>query len=207
MISQKRHREREAAGSGRGCSAPTSNNAPVKPSSSKKLAANWEPTVGRPPGLPRRLGSRVRSLLAPLAIVVLVVAALWWRAQPPRVTVALSERRDVVTSIVTTGQVETVRVSPGSETGGRIERLLAHRGQEIAEGELLAVLDTRELAAREREAEASLAAARLKAAAAAPRRGALRSSRRKRRLPRRGCGRRRQRRNGKTCGPWPRAAR
>jgi HlyD family secretion protein len=77
-------------------------------------------------------------------------------------------RRDVVTSVVTTGMVETITLSPGSETGGRIEQLLARQGQVVEKGDLLAVLDTSALEARLKEAQTQLEAARLKRAGASP---------------------------------------
>jgi HlyD family secretion protein len=132
-----------------------------------KLAGVNEASFQKPDRT-RRLAARLRPLAVPLLLAALVAVALWWRGRPPRVTVAVPMRRDVVTSVVTTGMVETVTVSPGSETGGRIERLLARQGQVVAAEEVLAVLDTRELAARAREAQAALAAARLKRRQAAP---------------------------------------
>jgi HlyD family secretion protein len=116
----------------------------------------------------QRLLARLRPLLLPLLVAAVAAGVFWWRQRPPRVQVTTPVRRDVVTSVVTTGMVETVTVSPGSETGGRIEQLLVRQGQVVGEGELLAVLDTGELEARLREARTQLAAARLKRAATAP---------------------------------------
>jgi HlyD family secretion protein len=113
----------------------------------------------------QRMTVRARRLLL-LAVAAAIGIALfaWWR-RPPRVQVAQPVRRDVVTSVATTGTVETVTVSPGSETGGRIERLWVREGELVAAGQLLATLDTRELEARLREAQTALESARLKEAA------------------------------------------
>lgn len=119
-------------------------------------------------GRARRGLAGLRRLAGPLLLVAAVAAFLAWRGRPPRVTVATPVRRDVVTSVVTTGTVKQVTLSPGSETGGRIARLLAREGQSVAEGAVLAILDTQEIAARMREARAAVEGARLKASATAP---------------------------------------
>lgn len=115
----------------------------------------------------QRVYSRVRRLVLPLLVLLAVAGFLWWRQRPPRVQVTTPVRKDVVTSVVTTGMVETVTISPGSETGGRIDHLFVRQGQTVKEGELLATLDTRELQARLREAETALEAARVKQSATA----------------------------------------
>src|SRR5262245_49706716 len=113
----------------------------------------------------QRVTVRTRRLLL-LAVVAAIGLALFaWSRRPPRVQVALPVRRDVVTSVATTGTVETVTASPGSETGGRIERLWVRDGERVSAGQLLATLDTRELEARQREAQTALESARLKEAA------------------------------------------
>lgn len=116
----------------------------------------------------RRLLSRLRPLLLPVLLAAVAAGIVWWRGRPPVVRVATPIRRDVETSVVTTGGVETVTLSPGSETGGRIERLDVRQGEQVAAGQRLAVLETRELRAREQEAQTALEAARLRAAATAP---------------------------------------
>jgi HlyD family secretion protein len=109
----------------------------------------------------------LRRSLLPAAIALLAAVAIWWSQRPPRVQVVTPVRRDVVTSVATTGSVETVIVSPGSPVGGRIDRLLVREGDRVRAGDLLATLDTRELDARSREAETALEAARLKGETAA----------------------------------------
>jgi HlyD family secretion protein len=110
----------------------------------------------------KRPTTRVRQLLLLAVVVAIGIALLWWWRRTPRVEVALPVRRDVVTSVATTGTVEAVTISPGSEAGGRIERLWVREGERVAAGQLLATLDTQELQARLREAQTALEAARLK---------------------------------------------
>jgi HlyD family secretion protein len=116
---------------------------------------------------PKPQRRRLLRTLIPATVAILVAVGIWWRLRPPRVQVATPVRREVVTSVATTGTVETVTLAPGSATGGRIDRLLVSQGQRVRSGELLATLDTRELDARIREAETALEAARLKGETAA----------------------------------------
>jgi HlyD family secretion protein len=120
------------------------------------------------PSAAHRFWNRSRPLLLAVIGAALVLALIAWWQRPPRVQTARPVWRTVVTSVATTGTVQTVVVSPSSAIGGRIEQLHARQGQRVAAGQLLATLDTGELQARLREAETALAAARARQVAVAP---------------------------------------
>jgi len=57
------------------------------------------------------------------------------------------------------GQIETTQVRVAAKVGGRVEALLVERGQRVAAGDLLIVLDLPEARARARQVEAQVEAA------------------------------------------------
>jgi HlyD family secretion protein len=66
--------------------------------------------------------------------------------------------------IVASGTIEATEADLGFQTGGRIDSILVREGQRVTEGQRLAVLDRRELVARQGAAEAALAAQRARLA-------------------------------------------
>ncbi len=88
-----------------------------------------------------------------VAVVALLAAggAWWWRqqrAQPPS------------DALVLHGNVDIRQVELAFNASGRIEQMLAHEGDRVTPGQLLAVLDMRRLERAEQLAEAQVAAQR-----------------------------------------------
>jgi HlyD family secretion protein len=104
--------------------------------------------------VPRR--RRVRWLLGlALVLVAGVLALRQW--QGPAVPVYRLEERPLVQAVVATGRVVApTRVTVGSEITAVVRERLVQEGDTVARGDLLAVLQADDLAARAREAEASL---------------------------------------------------
>ncbi|MGM0578158.1 MAG: efflux RND transporter periplasmic adaptor subunit [Myxococcota bacterium] len=84
--------------------------------------------------------------------------------EPPPAPSYLTEavdRGDVVTAVTATGTIEAVRVvEVGAEISGRVVTVEAEVNDEVAEGQVLARLDTEPIEARLEEAEARLDSAR-----------------------------------------------
>ncbi len=84
--------------------------------------------------------------------------------------VVRAARRDLDAVVKATGVVRPVvgaEVKVGSRASGVVDRLLVQVGDRVAQGQLLAELETRELAARRDQAAAALASARARALLAA----------------------------------------
>ncbi len=75
--------------------------------------------------------------------------------------------------LVASGRLEGRTVRVASEAGGRVSRLLVERGQDVAEGQVVAVLDSRTLGTAVAGARAAVAAAEAAVAAAGDRVAAL----------------------------------
>ncbi|MHB1844689.1 MAG: efflux RND transporter periplasmic adaptor subunit [Deltaproteobacteria bacterium] len=105
----------------------------------------------------------LRLLVWPLLIAAIVAALLLWPKPPLTVQTARvlrGEVKDVVTSAVA-GEVKPDREAQvRSELSGTVARLLARRGDRVAEGQVVVRLDPRELDARVDEAKAQLEVAR-----------------------------------------------
>lgn len=85
-------------------------------------------------------------------------------AQAPAEPVAVATRaaayRTLGADLVVTGTVDPVRrTSPGTKILGRVDRVPVHEGQKVAAGALLAQLESRDLQAALRQAEAGVSAA------------------------------------------------
>jgi RND family efflux transporter MFP subunit len=79
---------------------------------------------------------------------------------PVAVTLEIAAYRPVAGEVVATGTVEpSRRVQPGSKILGRVDAVPVDEGQKVAAGELLARLESRDLQAALRQAEAGVAAA------------------------------------------------
>ncbi|MDX2203717.1 MAG: efflux RND transporter periplasmic adaptor subunit [Hyphomicrobiaceae bacterium] len=121
----------------------------------KPIAATADP-AGR--AKPRWTGSWP-MLLATLAVVAAVLVALArWLIMPPVVTVAPLARGPAVQAVYATGTVEasvTIRIAP--QIGGRLLELKADEGSWVAENEVLARLDDRDLRESVGELEARAA--------------------------------------------------
>ncbi|MAS04685.1 MAG: efflux transporter periplasmic adaptor subunit [Ahrensia sp.] len=104
-------------------------------------------------------------------VVVLAVAAAgagywYWQGSasdsgPVRYTTTAATKGDIVVTVAATGTVEPLNtVDISSELSGTVREVLADYNDEVAEGDVLARLDTDKLAANVEHSEASLTAAR-----------------------------------------------
>jgi HlyD family secretion protein len=113
-------------------------------------------------GRKKKKGRR-RLILAAVAIVVVAVFGLMamrdgTEIDPSRL--ATVERGDVARSVVATGKIQPLtKVEIKSKASGIVEKLLAHYGDTVKEGQILAELDKELLVAGVREAKANLLAA------------------------------------------------
>jgi HlyD family secretion protein len=94
------------------------------------------------------------KIVAPLVLIALLAAALagWWRI----------ERREQAPSdaLVLHGNVDIRQVELAFNAAGRIDQVLVHEGDRVAQGQLLAVLDMRRLERAQQLAAAQVAAQR-----------------------------------------------
>lgn len=92
-----------------------------------------------------------------LALLLAAVIVLWRQWQGPLVPVYRLEERPLVQAVVATGRVVTpTRAQVGSEITAIVRERRVQEGDSVAQGDVLAVLRADDLAARVREAEASL---------------------------------------------------
>ncbi|HEY2290094.1 MAG TPA: efflux RND transporter periplasmic adaptor subunit [Thermoanaerobaculia bacterium] len=103
-------------------------------------------------------------ILGAVAVAVVVMARTLPRSggSPPRAEVARVTRRDLETVVTATGVIKPrvgAEVRVGSRASGVVQKLYVRIGDAVTKGQLLAVLDTRELEARRAQAAASLASA------------------------------------------------
>lgn len=92
-----------------------------------------------------------------LVIVALGLAAAWswWSYGPVTVDVVQPVRGPAIEAVYATGTVEAAVMLPiAPKIGGRIQELLVDERADVGEGQVLARLDNRELAASVREWEA-----------------------------------------------------
>jgi RND family efflux transporter MFP subunit len=98
-----------------------------------------------------------------LSVALLATAAARWaRDEPPPPALARVTRRTIGSFVKATGVIKPrigAEVKVGSRVSGVVARLHVRIGDAVARGQLLAELDTRELAARRDQAQAALAAA------------------------------------------------
>jgi HlyD family secretion protein len=104
-------------------------------------------------------GATVGAVLAGLVLVWGAVRGL----QGPAVMVDAVVRRDFVQTVVASGRVEAPhRVDIGAQVTGTVASVPVAEGQTVQSGQLLVVLESRELVATERQAAATLAQAEAK---------------------------------------------
>ena len=126
-----------------------------------------EAVTTNPPGRPRlALRSRRRRPAATLALLALAGAAGCGgepareasdgvAAAPTAVTGATAAYREVAGEVVAAGSVEpSRRATPGSKILGRVDEAPVAEGERVAAGQLLARLESRDLQAAVRQAEA-----------------------------------------------------
>jgi HlyD family secretion protein len=107
--------------------------------------------------MPHVARRRTLRLVAGLVLLLALGAMLWRYWQGPVVAVYRLEQRPLVQAVVATGRVVTpTRVQVGSEITAIVRERRVQEGDVVAQGDVLAVLRADDLAARVREAEASL---------------------------------------------------
>ena len=79
------------------------------------------------------------------------------RVSPPPVTVAVVEKKDIPLEIPTIGTVNPIEsVTIHAQVGGYVSKIYFREGQEVAEGQLLYLLDPRPFDAEQKVSEATL---------------------------------------------------
>jgi HlyD family secretion protein len=97
------------------------------------------PKVGAPPSPPtHRL--QPRAIVAGVVFLSIIGLAIWYLARPEPLLVQ--------------GEVESTRIDIAARVSGRLAKLAVSRGQDVAAGATLLVIDNPELGAELREAEA-----------------------------------------------------
>jgi len=120
---------------------------------------------------------RVRVIIVGLVLLALIGGGMAVRARnratpapaatlaasqaPAAVTVATAHRADVVTPVLASGSVTSIRDAKlGSKLSGRIAAVLVNEGARVGAGTPLLQLDTSDLLAQQAQAQATVAAAR-----------------------------------------------
>jgi HlyD family secretion protein len=116
---------------------------------------------------------KVRWILLSAAIIVLLCGGGWWllhdsapmQAADQGGSVAVVQRRDLVSTVAATGKVNAMvgaEVRVGSRVSGRVERLYANIGDIVRTGQIIAELekDDQEALLEQRRAELKIAEAR-----------------------------------------------
>jgi HlyD family secretion protein len=88
---------------------------------------------------------RAAAIIVALSIAVIVGLSLWYLVQPQPLLVQ--------------GEADATRIDIAARVDGRVAERLAHRGQDIAQGQVLVTIDNPELLTRLKEAEAARAVA------------------------------------------------
>lgn len=83
------------------------------------------------------------------------------QAPPAPVTIAIAGVEPAASGLVATATIEPIRrASPATVLMGRVDKILRREGDRVRAGETLALIDSRDVAARQGQADAGLAAAR-----------------------------------------------
>ncbi|HUP05598.1 MAG TPA: efflux RND transporter periplasmic adaptor subunit [Caldimonas sp.] len=133
----------------------------VSPAEPAAEAAAPEPTASAPSAGsdPRR--RRAWGWGAVVAVAIAAALAVW--ALPPRVTLLSVVQRDFVQTVVASGHVEAPhRVSIGAQIVGNVVEVPVAEGQTVVAGQVLVLLDARELQAAADQADLAVEQARLK---------------------------------------------
>jgi HlyD family secretion protein len=88
---------------------------------------------------------RAAAIIVSLSIAAIVGLSLWYLIQPQPLLVQ--------------GEADATRIDIAARVDGRVAERLAHRGQDIAQGQVLVTIDNPELLTRLKEAEAARAVA------------------------------------------------
>lgn len=80
-----------------------------------------------------------------LVLLVIAVALIWWRIQPQSLPEEFSSGN---------GRIEAVEIDIAAKAAGRIKDILVDEGDFVSKGQVLARMDTQQLEAQRREAEA-----------------------------------------------------
>lgn len=106
----------------------------------------------------------MKTTLRLVVLLVLVAVGGWgWRThaalrETPVPATAAASRGDVAETVLATGVIEAQKlVSVGARVSGQIETLAVHLGQEVAEGDLIATIDSQDQKNAVLQAEADLA--------------------------------------------------
>lgn len=93
----------------------------------------------------------MKTTLRLVVLLVLVAVGGWgWRThaalrETPVPATAAASRGDVAETVLATGVIEAQKlVSVGARVSGQIETLAVHLGQEVAEGDLIATIDSQD---------------------------------------------------------------
>ena len=106
----------------------------------------------------------MKTTLRLVVLLVLVAVGGWgWRThaalrETPVPATAAASRGDVAETVLATGVIEAQKlVSVGARVSGQIETLAVHLGQAVAEGDLIATIDSQDQKNAVLQAEADLA--------------------------------------------------
>jgi len=114
-----------------------------------------------PEGLLARAGRLRWRIAAALAVVLAAGYFAFLRVAGPRVDAAQVVRRDVVQSVVAAGRVASPhRVEVAAQVVGTVVEVPVEKGDRVKAGQRLATLESKEAAAAERQAQASVENAR-----------------------------------------------
>src|SRR5690349_18282760 len=105
-----------------------------------------------------------RAVLAIVLAVLVVAAVAWWRFSPTKSQLSATVTRGTIVSTVeTTGKLEAQTSAKLSfRTSGQVVNVLAHQGDSVEEGEVIAELDTAQLRLNLAEANTQLEISKLK---------------------------------------------
>jgi HlyD family secretion protein len=137
-----------------------------QPDNGRDQGDDIEKTLGLNAGASRK---RILTRLLALVIAVIVISAAGFKFLGPdngihmEYTTQPAKKGDLTITVTATGNLEPInQVDVGSELSGIIEKVLVDYNQRVAEGQVLAVLDTSKLKAQVVKSRAALASANAK---------------------------------------------
>ena len=110
-----------------------------------RSTTSWAPTEGAVATERRRQWVDPRVAIAAILFVVIIGLAIWYLARPEPLLVQ--------------GEAESTRIDIAARIPGRLAKIEVHRGQNVAAGATLLVIDNPELVAQLHEDEAEKAVA------------------------------------------------
>ncbi len=145
---------------------PTGSPAPqaIASAASPRRASDISATLGVARG-GATAWTRWRSRVAWLAVLAAIAGGIgWWKLQPPPTIAYLQDAASIArirATITATGTLQPVdKVTVGAEVSGRVDEILVDFNDRVRKGDVLARLNTDELAARAVQARAGVAQAR-----------------------------------------------